>query len=460
MTKPKSLNVFLLTMINISTILSIRNWPLTADFGFSLILYVLLAALLFLIPISLIAAELATGWPEKGGIFVWVKEALGHKWGFLAVWLLWVENVVYYPLLLSFVAGTLAFVFNPALADSRLFTFSVIVLSFWLFTLINLRGMKTSGWVSTTGVVVGTFIPGLLIIGLGISWFKTGNPIHIEMSWKALIPKINSMDDIVLLTGVILAFAGMEMPAIHANDVINPRKNYPKAIFIAAFIIVILSILGSLAIACVIPHSDISLTGGSMAVIYHILNSYGLQTFIPLVAIMIMIGALGTLSTWIAGPCRGLLAATESGDFPAYLHKENKQGMPVVMMLLQGIIVTILALSFFIFPDVKSSFMALVVLSVELYLIMYTLMFISVIILRYKKPHVKRGYEVPFGKKGVWITSGIGMITALVIFIIGLYPPSNLTTLHTILYEAFLIGGIAIFCIIPFLISKRRVHKL
>ncbi|MCB1118146.1 MAG: amino acid permease, partial [Chlamydiia bacterium] len=91
----RSLKVFALAMINVAAICSIKNWPLTAEYGFSSLFFFLVSALAFFIPVSLVAAELATGWPERGGVFVWVKEALGHKMGFLAVWLQWAENAIW-----------------------------------------------------------------------------------------------------------------------------------------------------------------------------------------------------------------------------------------------------------------------------------------------------------------------------------------------------------------------------
>ncbi len=85
---PRSLSVFALAMINLAAIGSVKNWPVTAEYGFSSIFYLLLATLIFFIPVSLIARRLATGWPMTGGVFVWVKEAFGHRAGFLTIWLL------------------------------------------------------------------------------------------------------------------------------------------------------------------------------------------------------------------------------------------------------------------------------------------------------------------------------------------------------------------------------------
>ena len=115
----KIISIFTLVMINLAAIGSIRNWPTIAETGFSSIFFFLLAALVFFLPTALVSAELATGWPKIGGIFVWVREAFGKRLGFLAIWLLWVENVIWYPTILSFIAATVAYTFDPAWGEIK-----------------------------------------------------------------------------------------------------------------------------------------------------------------------------------------------------------------------------------------------------------------------------------------------------------------------------------------------------
>src|SRR5258708_3943536 len=123
---PRTLTVFTLAMINIAAIGSVKNWPVTAEYGFASIVYFILAAMIFFLPISLVSAELATGWPKSGGVFAWVKEAFGHRTGFLAIWLLWIENVIWYPTILSFIAATVAYIFNPSLSDNTTYTLLIV----------------------------------------------------------------------------------------------------------------------------------------------------------------------------------------------------------------------------------------------------------------------------------------------------------------------------------------------
>lgn len=323
---PRVISVFTLAMINVAAIGSVKNWPITAEYGFSSIFYFLLAAIVFFLPISLVAAELATGWPKSGGVFVWVKEAFGHRAGFLAIWLLWIENAIWYPTILSFIAATIAYIFDPSLSNNTLYTLSVILVAFWIATLANLLGMKISSWISTVGVLLGSFIPGGLIILLGLIWFFTGRPIEISMTWDSLIPNMGSVEQLVFFTGVLLSLCGMEMSAIHARDVRNPQRDYPKAILLSAALIIGMSILGVLAIASVIPQKQISLVAGSMQAFSYFVNAYGLKWLTPYIAILIAAGAFGSLSTWVIGPTKGLLAAARSGDLPPIFAQSTSKG--------------------------------------------------------------------------------------------------------------------------------------
>jgi amino acid transporter len=98
------MSVLTLAIMNITAVVSLRGLPAEAEYGLSSIFYYTFAAIFFLIPVSLVAAELATGWPEKGGVFRWVGEAFGPRWGFVAIFLLWIESTIWFPTVLTFAA--------------------------------------------------------------------------------------------------------------------------------------------------------------------------------------------------------------------------------------------------------------------------------------------------------------------------------------------------------------------
>lgn len=450
----KVISIFTLVMINLAAIGSIRNWPTIAETGFSAIFFFLLAALVFFLPTSLVSAELATGWPKIGGIFVWVKEAFGQRAGFLAIWLLWIENVIWYPTILSFIAATVAYTFDPHWGSNKTYIILVSLISYWVLTWINLKGMKISGWISSFGVIVGAFIPSIVIIALGCMWYFSGKPLQIEFSWNSFIPDLASPKQWVIFTGVLFSLAGMEMSAIHARDVQNPQRNYPRATLYTILLVVLPSILGVLAIASIVPQSQISLTAGTMQAFVTFVGSYNLQGFVPVMAILVFVGAVASLSTWIVGPSRGLLAAAQNGDLPPKFRAINAHGMPQNLLITQALIVTALSLLFVLMPSINSAYWIITVLVAQVYLVMYILMFAAAIKLRYSRPRVIRAYRIPGGNFGMWIVAGLGILSSFFTLIVGFFPPPQIPTGNTTFYVTFLIIGVVLICLAPALILK------
>lgn len=450
----RTLSVFMLAMINIAAIANVKNWPFTAEYGFSAIFYLLLGALIFFVPLALVTAELATSIPKAGGVFAWVKEAFGQRVGFLAVWLQWVENVIWYPTVLSFIAAAIAYAVKQDLANDTTYTMFVILIVFWAATFFNLFGMKTSGWISAISVIMGTFIPAILIIILGVVWYSSGQPLQITLSWDSFIPSVKSLDDLVFFAGVMLSWCGMEMSAVHVRDVQHPKKDFPRAILLSGIILVVLSILGVLAIACLVPREEINLVSGSLQVFDYFVDSYGMHWITPVIAILFAFGAFGAISTWIVGPTKGLLAAAQQGDLPPYFRAVNVRGIPARLLIAQAIIVTVLSMLFLFMPSLSSAFWVLTAMIVQVYLIMYILMFAAVIKLRYSQPRLERPYKIPGGKLGVWLIAGIGIASSIFAIFIGFLPPSQIPTGNVYLYVFFLSLSIVLACIGPWIILR------
>ncbi len=448
----KFLGVFALAMINVSLICSLRGLPTMAEYGLTVVFFLLVSIILFLIPVSLVSAELATGWPKQGGIYRWVKEAFGEKWGFAAIVLQWVQNLVFYPTALAATAAVIAYMFNPALASNKYYTLAVIIVVYWLALIINLRGMKISGKITSIGTLLGIIFPGVILIVLGMVWVFSGQDLAIPITAKGFIPNLLDLDNYILLTGMFLFFAGMEVSGVHAKEVKNPTKDYPKAIFSSGIIVAGIFLLGSLAIALIIPASEISLTAGIMQTYTAVLDKFSIGWVVPLIAILAAPGMIVQVSSWIAGPSRGLLVTAEQGDLPPFFHKMNKNNMPVNIMIVQGVLVSIISLIFILMPSVSSSFWILTALAAILYLTVYVIMFAAAIKLKYSKPNVPRPYAVPGGKIGMWIVAGIGILACLSAIFFGFFPPSQLSTGDIGRYEGFLIIGFLVLASIPFVI--------
>ncbi|VEB38260.1 amino acid antiporter [Legionella sainthelensi] len=451
--KKHSLTIFSLTMITVGSVDSIRNLPATALFGSQLIFYFFLGALFFLIPTALVSAELASGWAKQGGIYIWVKQAFGKKIGFLAIWLQWIENVIWYPTILSFVAGTIGYLINPTLTSNPYFLWAVIVSSFWGTTILNLRGMKSSAVFSNLCSLAGLLLPMSLIIGLGLVWVTQGNPLQIQFDIPSIVPHVEDKSMWVSLTAIIMSFCGIEIATVHANDVKNPQHAFPKVLIYSVGIILSTLILGSLAIAIVLPGKDINLVAGIMQAFEAFFSSYHMSWMMPVVAVMLVLGGLGGVSNWIIAPTKGLLVAAEDGNLPDYFQRTNAKGAPVVMLYTQATIVTVLSGLFLFMPSVNGSYWLLTALAAQLYMLMYFIMFIAAIKLRLSEPEHPRPFKIPGGLAGMLFVAGIGIIGVCATLGVSFIPPDGINVGGLVRYELTLIGGLILMCLPPFISS-------
>ncbi len=454
--KNRVLGVFSLMMINVIAIDSLRNLPANAANGLSLILLYVIASILFLIPCILVTAELATHHPRTGGVYVWMREAFGPKWGLLTIWLQWIYNVFWYPTILSFIATSIAYLFNPALAQQKTFILPMIIGMFLIATLLNARGMKLSSILSTVCALVGTIIPMLAIIVLGIGWLISGKPLAITPSLDNWLPSLKHMPNIAFLVIILFSLMGFEMSASHAESVKNPQRDFPKALLYSALIVVLTMTLASLAITIVIPAQTLNIVSGLNDAFKIFLNNFNLGWLMPVLLIMIIIGGFGGMAAWIIGPTQGLVVAAEDGLLPRKLQTRNAKGSPVAVLILQAIITIALCGLFLFFKSITTSYWILSVLTAQLALLFYICLFAAAIKLRYKTPRNPHAFRIPGGNYGIWITGIIGILTCCGAIIIGFIPPTEVKIDNVLVYEIILIAGIVIFTVLPFIISSRH----
>ena len=456
MPSKKVLKTFQLVMINVIAVDSLRTLPFSAELGFSLVFFYLLAGLCFFIPSALVSAELGTGWPSTGGIYVWVREAFGKRLSLCIIWLNWIYNVVWYPTILALIAGTITYFFNPEFAQNKLYMASMILVLFWSATIVNLFGMKLSSFISSLGAVIGTILPMLFIIILGFIWFGGKELNQIDFSWHAFFPDLTHTGNLPILSTVLFGLLGLEMSATHAAEMKNPKKDYPKAIFISASIILTTIILSSLAIAIVVPHQKLNLVTGILQAFFIFFQDYHMTWMGPIVAAVVILGGLSSVSAWIIGPTKGLMVAAKDGSFPPFIGKKNTHGAPSNVLIFQGIIVSILCLVFVLMPTVNSSFWLLSQITAQLALIVYLALFASGIRLRYKKGNIHRTFSIPGGKFfGIWAIGMLGILSCIIVFCLGFIPPTQVGIGDVFIYELVLIGSIVIATILPLFFQSR-----
>ena len=459
-----TITVGALAVMNIVAVVSLRGLPAEAEYGLSSIFYYVFAALVFLIPVSIVAAELATGWPETGGVFRWVGEAFGPRWAFLAMFMLFIEVTIWFPTVLTFGAVSLAYTgtdtnIDAQLSGNKAFVLAVVLVVYWLATFIAFRGAAAFSKVAQWGGIIGTLIPAGILVILGFSYYFAGNTPQIQMGWGEVIPDFSNFSNVVLAASIFLFYAGMEMNAIHVKDVKNPTRNYPLAVLIAAAGTVIIFVLGTLAIAFVVPQADINLTQSLLTSYNDMFDWAGIGWASPIVAGMLLIGVLAGVVTWVAGPSSGLLAVGRAGYLPRFWQHTNKHGMGTHILLFQAFMVTALGVVYVVLPSVQAAYQILSQLTVILYLVMYLLMFAAAIYLRYSQPNRPRPYRVPGGDLGMWIFGGVGFLGSLMAFVFSFIPPDQISVGSPETYVGILVGGAVLLIILPMVIyAFRKPH--
>ncbi len=449
----KPLGLLSLAAINVIAIDSLRTLPFSAVFGFTAVFYYLMAAITFFIPVSLVAAELATGWPETGGVYVWTREAFGKKVGLVTIWLQWFYNIVWYPTIMSLIAVTIAYAINPALQSNKIYMLSVMMTVFWICTWINCLGMRAASWLSDISAIVGTILPMLLVIVLGAIWVFQGHPSQIEFSAKSFFPDLHNIHNFVLLIAILYGLVGMEMSASHAREVANPQRDYPKSVFYSIVIILTTLILGSLAISIVVPAKQLNIVSGLLQAFELFFQAFHLMWLMPVIAVLIVLGAIGGAAAWMIGPSKGMLMACRDGLLPAALGKVSKNNTPVRILILQGVIFTLLCSVFVLMPTVSSGFWVLTDVTSILALLVYVAMFPAAIVLRYKFPNRERAFQIPGGKVGLWVICLLGLLTCLFGVVIGFVPPSQVPVGSVLKYELIIAVGVILGCLAPFGLS-------
>ena len=422
----EKISVIALTLLITGAIDSIRNLPATALFGSSLIFFFIFSAIVFLIPVALVSAELSSTWSEEeGGVYSWVRNAFGDNIAFFTIWLQWINTIVWYPTILSFIAGTLAYLIDPALAQNKLYLIVVIITLFWSLTFLGLTGIKSSASFASFCAIIGMIVPMALIIILACIWFFSGKPLSIDLSFNSLIPHWEDKQSLVSLTAIMTSFLGMELAAVHVRNVQNPQQNFPKAMFFSVILILITMILGSLAIAIVLPKEEIGLVNGVMQAFTNFFKAYHLTPLMPVIVILLLIGSVGSMVNWIISPAKGLLLAADNGFLPHWLYRLNKHGVASRILIMQAVIVTILCSGFLLLPSINSIYWLFTALTTELYIMMYVIMLIAAIRLKSKYSNLPRYFSIPGGNYGYYFTCILGLIGCIIALIIGFFPPEN-----------------------------------
>lgn len=455
MLQNKFLKTGSLALLQIVILGNLQILPADALYGFSLPFLFLLAIILFYIPTVLMTAELATSHPQTGGAYIWCEKAFGAKVGFITITLLWLSNLLWYPSIFSLIAANFAYLFQPALAVNKTFIMLFGLIIFWCVTTMNCFGVKISSRISMWFSVLGIIMPMLLIIGCGLYWWLSGHALAITTANTPLIPDLSKLTNLGYLISVIITLFGIEMTAIHAGNVMQPRRDYPLSLLISSVVTITLLVLAAIAIAIIIPANKLSVMTGLLDALVAFFQQSGLQTFIVPILFLVFLGNIGSLAAWMLGSTRGMFVAAQHNHVARFLQYTNKHQAPVGVLLFEATIFTIASGIFLLFTQVTDTFWLLLDLASQITLMYYIILFASAIHLRYL-PKAATGFQIPGGKPVVWVLMAIGILSSVAAIIMGFIPPDNLSAYERTTFHVVMTLGLIIAFILPFGIIKSR----
>ncbi len=429
----EKIGMILLVLLMTGAIDNIRNLPSTATSGSYIFFFFAVAIVLFLVPVALVSAEMTATYTEKGeeGVYGWVKKAFGPNVAMLAIWFQWVNTLIWFPSILTFLAGTVAYLFNPDFAQNIKFTIIFITVVFWALTILNLKGLKVSAIFASICTFIGMVIPMILMVVFALVLLSCGLcATHIHFETSNLIPNFDSTESWMGLTAIIASFLGLELATVHITNVKNPKKTFPLALLISVIFIIFTMILGALAVGLIFPASEIDVVHGTIKTFRIYLDNMGIPHFFYYVlGIMIVIGSIGSMINWMISPARGLLQAADDHFLPGVLDKTNKHDVPSGILILQAIIMTVICLLLELVPSVQAYYWLLTALSTQIYSSMYLIMFFAALKLKFTNKSVLKNtaiFRIPGGKVGMSIACLAGIAGTLLCVAVAFIPPDNI----------------------------------
>ena len=473
--KKRYVSILAMTFMNISMMVGIGNDVQMAFYGLSSVFFYVAGAILFFIPTALVAAELATGWPEAGGIFRWVGEGIGRSWAVLCVFVLWIQNALNlaqapasYTETIAFFGPNFDYAINFAEDPTKYISQAAFIwimiawiISFWIEAWICNKGVKFFDKIVAVGVTVGTILPLLLMIVLGIVYIAQGHHIYMSTNPKDLVPNTWGMSTLSLAATVFFGYAGIDDNAVYVAKMKHPERSYVTATVLTVFACLVIFIVGTLVIAMVVPNDSINVIY-SLNQVFMVLGATIGAPWLYLVIVYIsMFNNVTANIAMFAAPSLMFGQAGGAGFMPKWLQAKNKHGMPARLVYLQCIIFTVLSFVFELMPNVEGFVIMISQATTVLYLIYYILMFATFLRMKYTQTNRPRVFSVPGGKTGAWIVAGAGIATSIFGIVMAIWPPAQVAEEvgSPVTYVTVIILLCVIIVAIPFILSAISKNK-
>ena len=445
-----------LVLFNVVAVLGLRWVATSAKAGPSSIVLWLLAALLFFVPQGIAVITLSSRFPDEGGVYAWTRRTYGEWNGFLCGWCYWINNVLYYPNLLISTAVIATYAIGKgggALGESWAYVLSVALVALWTATLLNIVGLGTGKWLHNIGGVA-TYLPGIILIALGLTAVVM-RPSANAFTSTNIVPNVTDLSTLNLWASIAFAFAGLELSSTMGEETANPKRDLPRAILIAAPLIAVAYVLGTLSVLWLVPNGDLNIvsgflqgiTAGSAAV------SPALLWIAPLAAALYTISNVAGVGAWLSGPARVAFAIGLDRYFPPAFGKVHPTWRtPYVAILVQASLATVFLLVSQLGKGSTVEHAYLILLDTQLLIYFIPYLYLFLCLLRQARRPTGEGL-MPGGRMGATIAGVCGFAVTAFAMVVASIPPSDAPS--RVVFALKVLGGAAAFIVLGTVIYLR-----
>jgi len=424
----KTMGFWDVLLFNIAAVLGPRWIAAAGHNGTSSISLWVLAALLFFVPGALVINELSSRFPEEGGIYAWARDAFGPFHGFVCGWTYWIYTVFYFPGLLLASASMAAYAFpgrGASLADNQAFLLWASLAMLTIAVVLNIIGLNIGKWLQNAGGV-GTYVPLLILAGVAAAvYLRHGSATHFTLA--NMMPAWN-WDTINFWSQIAFAFTGLELVSCMAEEVRDPRRTLPRAVFGAGALIALMYIAGTFAVLALAPAGVIDPKSGVFQAVTLGSSLLRIGFVGVLAAVLVTAGNAGGIGTTVAGVARVPFQVGIDRYLPEAFGKIHPRWKtPWISILVQAVISGLVLLLSQINDSTRGAYQELIDVAIILYFLPFLYMFAAVIKLsnRAERARSEHAVLVPGGRAGVWICGGLGFLVVLVGILVSLVPPGD-----------------------------------
>lgn len=467
----KEFRYFDMVFYTVAAIIGIDTLGAVSSNGPQAFTWLLISAVLFLLPYGLLSSELGSTFTQEGGVYEWCKLAFGRPFAAMGSMLYWISNPLW-------VGGTLAvtaigaikifwfgdpnYLFGGSDVANAIIEIIIALVFIWGTTWCAIMSLHFGKWLSVFGSYVKLALFSIFVI-LALVFFFGGHAKGQHVALTDLVPHDWPTIASLILPVVIFNWVGFELQNGAGEEMYNPQRDVPRSLIRAGTIAVIAYAIPLSVILFTLPVSQLSDASGFLAsfqIVNGVLPSAIATGLGWLVSLGIIVALASSGGTWIIGADRTYAIASLDRTGPSFLGRfSGKYGTPVAVNTMSGIVASIMMAAAILIdsfgsPTLAGLFSIVLGFTISTTTLSYLFIFPSFLRLRYKYPQVHRPYKVPGGILGAWIVTILPLTFAVIASVFILWPSSVPTGISRSTYEwtQFAVLGLIVLLTIVFYI--------